>query len=57
MPLEENIATYKYFLEEADKLGLSCITLVRYSPMFDVKYDGKSTFLKLECLFILCNQV
>ncbi|TFK73552.1 FMN-linked oxidoreductase [Pluteus cervinus] len=46
MPLEENVATYKYFLEEADKLGLSYITLVRYSPASDPKFDGvaRATF-------------
>ncbi|KAG6901761.1 hypothetical protein C0995_008236 [Termitomyces sp. Mi166 len=41
MPLQEALDTYKYFLTEADKLGLSYITLVRYSEKLDVEYDGK----------------
>ncbi|KAF9053222.1 hypothetical protein BJ165DRAFT_1383633 [Panaeolus papilionaceus] len=41
MPLEETIATYSYFITEADKLGLAYIVLVRYSPKFDVEIDGK----------------
>ncbi|KDR80314.1 hypothetical protein GALMADRAFT_242678 [Galerina marginata CBS 339.88] len=40
MPLEETLDTFKYFITEADKLGLAYITLVRYTVAFDVVYDG-----------------
>ncbi|KAG6888955.1 hypothetical protein C0992_006948 [Termitomyces sp. T32_za158] len=41
MPLQETLDTYRYFLTEADKLGLSYITLVRYMEKYDVMYDDK----------------
>ncbi|KAJ7639459.1 flavoprotein NADH-dependent oxidoreductase [Roridomyces roridus] len=41
MPLQETIDTYGYLLREANKLGLSYITLVRYSAWLDPEYDGK----------------
>ncbi|KAF8905764.1 flavoprotein NADH-dependent oxidoreductase [Gymnopilus junonius] len=37
MPLDE---TFRYFISEADKLGLAYITLSRYSPSFDAVYNG-----------------
>ncbi|KAJ7261286.1 hypothetical protein B0H12DRAFT_1013472 [Mycena haematopus] len=40
MPLQETIDTYGYLLREADKLGLSYVTLVRYSVGQDPEYDG-----------------
>ncbi|KAF6764396.1 flavo protein NADH-dependent oxidoreductase [Ephemerocybe angulata] len=43
MPLQETLETFRYFIAEADKLGLSYITLMRYSPMMDVTLeDGTS---------------
>lgn len=46
MPLQETLDTYRYFIGEADKLGLAYITLMRYWPDQDVSYDGafSSTF-------------
>ncbi|KAG6908168.1 hypothetical protein DXG01_005868 [Tephrocybe rancida] len=41
MPLQETLDTYKYYLAEADKLGLAYITLVRYVPLYDVEFDGE----------------
>ncbi|KAJ7671022.1 hypothetical protein B0H17DRAFT_989380 [Mycena rosella] len=41
MPLAETTATFGYLLREVSKLGLSYVALVRYSPMFDLEYDGK----------------
>ncbi|KAJ7629223.1 hypothetical protein DFH06DRAFT_1102652 [Mycena polygramma] len=41
MPLEETIATFGYLLREVNKLGLSYVTLVRYTPFLDLEYDGK----------------
>ncbi|KAJ6547016.1 hypothetical protein B0H19DRAFT_1304703 [Mycena capillaripes] len=41
MPLQETIDTFGYFLREADKLGLSYVTLVRYSAALDPEFDGK----------------
>ncbi|KAJ7771916.1 flavoprotein NADH-dependent oxidoreductase [Mycena maculata] len=41
MPLPETIATYNYFISEADKLGLSYILLARYVPALDMEIDGK----------------
>ncbi|KAJ6626992.1 hypothetical protein B0H10DRAFT_1997573 [Mycena sp. CBHHK59/15] len=41
MPLQETLDTYKYFIREADKLQLSYIVLMRYSPSLDAEYDGK----------------
>jgi len=40
MPLEETLETFRYFITEADKLGLSYITLVRYSESLDPVIDG-----------------
>ncbi|KAJ7118736.1 hypothetical protein C8R44DRAFT_878292 [Mycena epipterygia] len=40
MPLQETIDTFGYLLREADKLGLSYVTLVRYSAGLDPEYDG-----------------
>ncbi|KAK2459474.1 hypothetical protein APHAL10511_008508 [Amanita phalloides] len=41
MPLQETLDTFTYFITEADKLGLSYITLLRYAPALDVEFDGK----------------
>ncbi|KAF9030309.1 FMN-linked oxidoreductase [Hymenopellis radicata] len=41
MPLEETIETFKYFIEEADKLGMAYFALVRYAEILDPEYDGK----------------
>jgi len=41
MPLPETLETYKYFLSEADKLGLSYIAIVRYVAAYDVQIEGK----------------
>ena len=40
MPLEETLATFKYFVSEADKLKLAYISFVRYNETQDVEYDG-----------------
>ena len=40
MPLEETVATYSYFITEADKLPLSYFTVMRYHPYLDVVFDG-----------------
>ena len=40
MPLEETIATFSYFITEADKLGLAYFQLMRYVPLLDVEFDG-----------------
>ena len=40
MPLEETVATYSYFITEADKLPLSYFTIMRYHPYLDVVFDG-----------------
>lgn len=47
MPLEETLATFRYFLTEVSKLPLSYVVLMRYHPPMDVEYEpGKkrSTF-------------
>ncbi|TFK38158.1 hypothetical protein BDQ12DRAFT_705559 [Crucibulum laeve] len=41
MPLQETLKTFGFFVAEADKLNLTYITLVRYSPLMDVEFDGK----------------
>ncbi|KAF8330091.1 flavoprotein NADH-dependent oxidoreductase [Amanita rubescens] len=41
MPLQETLDTYTYFITEADKLGLSYITLLRYVKSLDPVFDGK----------------
>jgi 2,4-dienoyl-CoA reductase-like NADH-dependent reductase (Old Yellow Enzyme family) len=40
MPLEETIETFGYLLREVNKLGLSYVTLVRYSAGQDPEFDG-----------------
>ncbi|KAF9478936.1 FMN-linked oxidoreductase [Pholiota conissans] len=50
MPLQETLDTYSYFITEADKLGLSFFELVRYSPKFDVEFDGVSRATKHDVL-------
>ncbi|KAF9053234.1 hypothetical protein BJ165DRAFT_1364570 [Panaeolus papilionaceus] len=42
MPLDETIATYSYFITEADKLGLSYFAFYRFVPTdkFHVSFDG-----------------
>ena len=42
MPLDETIATFSYFITEADKLGLAFFEIMRYSPLLDVEFDGVS---------------
>ncbi|TFK38154.1 hypothetical protein BDQ12DRAFT_651893 [Crucibulum laeve] len=41
MPLQETLDTFSYFITEADKLNLAYITLVRYSALTDVEFEGK----------------
>ncbi|KAH8822755.1 flavoprotein NADH-dependent oxidoreductase [Flagelloscypha sp. PMI_526] len=41
MPLEETQETFTYLINEAEKIGLSYITLVRYTAWSDVEFDGK----------------
>ncbi|KAH8830046.1 flavoprotein NADH-dependent oxidoreductase [Flagelloscypha sp. PMI_526] len=41
MPLEETKETFTYLISEAEKIGLSYITLVRYNARTDVEFDGK----------------
>ncbi|KAJ7660249.1 hypothetical protein DFH06DRAFT_1043976, partial [Mycena polygramma] len=41
MPLQETIATFGYLLREVNKLGLSYVTLVRYTPFLDLEFDGR----------------
>ncbi|KAF9053256.1 hypothetical protein BJ165DRAFT_849881 [Panaeolus papilionaceus] len=53
MPLEETIATFSYFITEADKLGLAYIVLVRYSPKFDIEIDGKPRATKHDVIATL----
>ncbi|KAJ7140452.1 flavoprotein NADH-dependent oxidoreductase [Mycena filopes] len=43
MPLQDTIDTFGHLIREADKLGLSYITLMRYTPMLDFEADGKKT--------------
>ena len=40
MPLPDTVETYKYFITEAEKIGVAYITLVRYSPTLDAEFDG-----------------
>ncbi|KAF5317030.1 hypothetical protein D9611_003587 [Ephemerocybe angulata] len=42
MTLEDTLETFRYFISQADKLGLAYITLARYSAMMDVTFDGKT---------------
>jgi hypothetical protein len=42
MPLQDALDTYTYFISEADKLNLAYITLVRLTPIMDIKIDGKA---------------
>jgi 2,4-dienoyl-CoA reductase-like NADH-dependent reductase (Old Yellow Enzyme family) len=37
MPLQETLDTFRYFISEADKLGLAYISLVRYTQVEDGK--------------------
>lgn len=41
MPLEEQIATFKYYIKELDKMGLAYIQLVRYVAVMDPEFDGE----------------
>ncbi|KAJ6569388.1 hypothetical protein B0H19DRAFT_937884 [Mycena capillaripes] len=41
MPLRDTIDTFGYLLREVNKLQLSYVALVRYSPYLDPEYDGK----------------
>jgi len=41
MPLQDTLDTFTYLISEADKLGLSYITLVRLSPVLGVEIEGK----------------
>ena len=40
MSLEDTLATFSYFIAEADKLNLAFFDLVRYVPQYEVEYDG-----------------
>lgn len=42
MPLQDTLDTFRYFLSEADKLGLSYIVIARYLAWLDIEFDGKS---------------
>ncbi|KAJ7151596.1 flavoprotein NADH-dependent oxidoreductase [Mycena filopes] len=42
MPLDDTLATFNYFISEADRLGASYIALTRYVPFLDMLIDGKS---------------
>ncbi|KAJ6606453.1 flavoprotein NADH-dependent oxidoreductase [Mycena vulgaris] len=48
MPLQETIDTFGYLLREADKMGLSYVTLVRYAESLDPEYDGKKRATKFD---------
>ncbi|KAG6836939.1 hypothetical protein H0H93_000829 [Arthromyces matolae] len=41
MPLQDTLDTYRYFLSEVDKLGLSYIVVMRYALGTDPTFDGK----------------
>ncbi|KAJ7491153.1 flavoprotein NADH-dependent oxidoreductase [Mycena latifolia] len=41
MTLQDTIDTFGYLLREVNKLGLSYVALMRYSPMLDPEFDGK----------------
>ncbi len=41
MPLEEDIATFKYYITELDKMGIAYIQLVRYLEVMDPEYEGE----------------
>lgn len=51
------MATYQYFVKEADKLNLAYITFLRYLPAFDVELDGGlsdtsgSTYISIAVFF------
>ncbi len=45
--MQETLDTFSYFINEADKLGLAYITLVRYSEAFDPVFDGASLKFQL----------
>ncbi|KAM6492768.1 hypothetical protein JOM56_012492 [Amanita muscaria] len=40
MPLQDTLDTFSYFITEADKLGLSYITLIRHQESMDPVIDG-----------------
>lgn len=40
MPLQDTLDTFRYFLSEADKLGLSYIVIARYLAWLDIEFDG-----------------
>ncbi|KAL0572332.1 hypothetical protein V5O48_009636 [Marasmius crinis-equi] len=40
MPLEETLETFRYFISEADKLGIAYFCLVRYQESADPVIDG-----------------
>ncbi|KZP02674.1 FMN-linked oxidoreductase [Athelia psychrophila] len=40
MPLKETLETFTHFIQQADKLNLAYICLLRYMELFDVKTDG-----------------
>ncbi|TFK22453.1 flavo protein NADH-dependent oxidoreductase [Coprinopsis marcescibilis] len=41
MALPETLETFRYFISEADHLGLSYFALLRYAPHMDIEIDGK----------------
>ncbi|KAJ7812635.1 hypothetical protein B0H14DRAFT_3752193 [Mycena olivaceomarginata] len=41
MPLQDTIDTFGHLLREVNKLNLSYVVLMRYSPMLDLEFDGK----------------
>ena len=41
MPLDDTLATYTYFISQADALPLAYFSLVRYVPKLDAVIDGK----------------
>jgi 2,4-dienoyl-CoA reductase-like NADH-dependent reductase (Old Yellow Enzyme family) len=45
MPLQDTIDTFGYLLREVNKLGLSYVVLMRYSPYLDLEFDGRCFFV------------
>jgi hypothetical protein len=41
MPLQDTIDTFGHLLREVNKLNLSYVVLMRYSPMLDLEFDGR----------------
>ena len=48
MTLPDTVETYKYYITEAEKLGLAYIALVRYTATLDVEINGLCLFFVLQ---------